>query len=266
MMRQICKRILTTLLVPAIIVWGAAGFWPDSEANAATTSTVTTIVTDPLSGIAIAGYDPVSYFTETEPLSGRPEFEFIWGGVPWYFASAANRDVFMRSPEIYAPMFGGYGVMGLARGYLSEGNPRIYAVLQNRLFLFYSTGNRDAFLLSQRQAYQLAVKNWEFLSLELAKDQGPMTPDSILPEHPLDIPEGAPQDTTAADGMAPAEGDAATQSDGHGAPDAGQPAAGDGHGAAPMEAAPAAGDGHGAAPAESSHGAAPAHEAAPSGH
>ena len=129
----------------------------------------TGIVTDPLSGVALYGYDPVSYFTETEPMVGRPEFEYEWGGVSWLFANAANRDVFARNPDVYAPQFGGYGLMALSRGYLSEGNPRIYAILAGRLFLFYSTGNRDAFMLSQRAAYQNAVINWKRLSADLVK-------------------------------------------------------------------------------------------------
>lgn len=119
---------------------------------------------DPLSGAALEGYDPVSYFTGTTPLPGRPEFEYYWSGVPWYFATAANRDAFIHAPDTYAPMFGGYATMSLARGFLSVGNPRIYVVLAGRLFLFYSSGNRDAFLISPRTAYQKAEENWTVLS------------------------------------------------------------------------------------------------------
>lgn len=139
------------------------------SAQVGAVGTATGIVTDPLSGVALYGYDPVSYFTEDVPLHGRPEFEHEWGGVVWMFASAANRDVFLRHPEVYAPQFGGYGLMALSRGYLSEGNPRIYAILAGRLFLFYSTSNREAFLLSQRAAYRDAAMNWKRLSPNLVK-------------------------------------------------------------------------------------------------
>lgn len=118
------------------------------------------IAVDPLTGVALDGYDAVSYFTEGEPLLGRPEYEHYHEGVPWYFASQANRDVFIRSPESFTPMFGGYGAMSLSRGFLSEGNPRIYSVLANRLFVFYSSGNREAFLLAPRPAFVKAQENW----------------------------------------------------------------------------------------------------------
>lgn len=132
-------------------------------------STTTGIVTDPLTGIALFGYDAISYFTEDAPLVGQPEYEAQWGGVSWLFANAANRDAFLHAPEVYAPQFGGYGLMALSRGYLSEGNPNIYAILGGRLFLFYSTSNRDAFMASQRSAYLEAVINWKRLSQDLIK-------------------------------------------------------------------------------------------------
>ena len=97
MMRQIGKQILTIAALAALS--SVAGV----VLPAAAASLVTDIVTDPLTGVAIDGYDPVSYFTETEPQQGKPDFEYDWGGVPWYFATAANRDVFMRAPDIYAP-------------------------------------------------------------------------------------------------------------------------------------------------------------------
>lgn len=135
-------------------------------AGALTLSLTTAYAVDPLTGAALEGYDAVSYFTESAPVAGRPEFEYYWSGVPWYFASAANRDVFMRSPETYVPVFGGYAAMSMARGYLSAGNPRIYSILAGKLFLFYSSGNKDAFLLSPRDAYQKAQDNWAVLSEE----------------------------------------------------------------------------------------------------
>jgi YHS domain-containing protein len=121
---------------------------------------------DPLSGAALEGYDAVSYFTEPAPVAGRPEFEYYWADVPWYFATEANRDVFIRSPETYVPMFGGYATMSMARGFLSSGNPRIYTVLAGRLFLFYSSGNKEAFLLSPRDGFLKAQEHWTLLSIE----------------------------------------------------------------------------------------------------
>lgn len=161
MMRQICKQILT-MLGAGLLLAGFTG----TPAGAA--SLVTTIVSDPLTGVAIDGYDPVTYFTESEPQPGSPDNEYYWGGVPWYFVSEANRDVFMRAPEVYAPQFGGHCAMSLSRGYLSDGKPRFYAIEKMKLYLFYSAANREAFLISRDEAIVNAALNWPELAKELS--------------------------------------------------------------------------------------------------
>ncbi|MEQ1769746.1 MAG: YHS domain-containing (seleno)protein [Devosia sp.] len=140
-------------------------------------SLVDAIVTDPLSGVAIDGYDPVSYFIGSEPQLGKPDFEYYWSGVPWYFTNAANRDIFMRMPEAYAPQYGGHCLISLSRGYLSEGKPRLYAIEALKLYFFYSSANRDAFLMSRAEALQTAAANWPKLRGDLS-GPGSETPAS----------------------------------------------------------------------------------------
>jgi hypothetical protein len=164
MMKQTSKQILTMLafVLPLLgMAWQAV-------VPVRAQSVVTLIVTNPLTGVAIYGMDPVSYFTEPEPLLGRADFEYVWQNVPWHFATAANRDVFKGSPEIYAPQFGGHGTMGMARGYVSDSNPAIYAVFKQRLYLFYSAANREAFLLAPDAAAIEAETNWAVLSKDLS--------------------------------------------------------------------------------------------------
>jgi YHS domain-containing protein len=157
MMRQIRKQTLTIAVLAAAVL---AGMGAAQAAGAPAPG----IVTDPLTGVALDGIDPVSYFTEPQPLPGKPDYEYDWQGVPWYFANAANRDVFMRSPATYAPQFGGHAAMSLARGFLSDGNPQIYLVVQQRLYLFYSIGNREAFQLSPAAAITGARAQWAAFS------------------------------------------------------------------------------------------------------
>ena len=61
-----------------------------------------------LFGVAIKGYDAVAYFTENRAVKGRSEFSHKWNDARWYFASAANRDLFAADPERFAPQYGGY--------------------------------------------------------------------------------------------------------------------------------------------------------------
>lgn len=131
-------------------------------------SVVTEIVANPLTGIAINGMDPVSYFTEPAPLKGEPTHEFYWKGVAWHFASEANAEIFRLSPEIYSPQYGGHGAMSMARGFISDSDPLIYTVFKQRLYLFYSAGNREAFLQSPDAAAITGAEHWVTLSKSLS--------------------------------------------------------------------------------------------------
>ncbi|HMN50507.1 MAG TPA: hypothetical protein PKB01_00410, partial [Xanthobacteraceae bacterium] len=49
-------------------------------------STTEMIVSDPRSGTALYGIDPVSYFIEGKPQEGRDDYELRFGGLVWRFA------------------------------------------------------------------------------------------------------------------------------------------------------------------------------------
>jgi hypothetical protein len=183
MMRQIGKQILT------IAMWVSLAFAANAD------SLVSLIVTDPLTGVAMDGYDAVSYFTESDPQPGKPDYEYVWQGVPWYFESAANRDVFMRSPEIYAPQYGGHCLMSLSRGYLSDGKPRLYVIDALKLYFFYSTANRDAYMLSRPEALKAAEANWP--KLEAGLIGAPEAASASTPSTTSSEPAIAPADAGA---------------------------------------------------------------------
>jgi histidine phosphotransferase ChpT len=67
----------------------------------------------------------------------------------------------------------GYCEMSLARGYLSDGKPKIYAISKMKLYLFYSAANREAFLLAKDAAVS-----------EAAAKLGPAQGDLVGPPHP----------------------------------------------------------------------------------
>lgn len=167
-MRQKCKQILT---ITAVL--GAVALLISPSAVVAQ-GLVETVVTNPLTGVAIDGFDPVSYFVDGAPRQGSPEYAHEWQGVTWYFSSAANRDVFLRHPEIYAPQYGGHCAMSMARGYLSDGNPRLYAVSGVKLYMFYSVANREAFFQSVKSSVAAAETEWKLLSPKLVGPQAPI--------------------------------------------------------------------------------------------
>lgn len=117
---------------------------------------------DKLSGVALYGFDPVSYFLGEAPKPGLPEHEIVWSGVAWRFASAANRAAFLRDPETYAPRFGGYDATAVAQGLTVRANPWLSVVRPDGLYLFRSDHGRARFVADRNLAGK-AEERWTSL-------------------------------------------------------------------------------------------------------
>jgi hypothetical protein len=127
------------------------------------------VVADRYTGLAIGGFDPVSYFTDAHPLVGRPGFEVSEAGAVWRFRNEGNRAFFIAHPEIYGPQFGGHDPTDAARGVAVAGNPRVWLILGQRLFLFGRTESRDAFAADPSRVMREATQRWPGLQQTLAR-------------------------------------------------------------------------------------------------
>jgi len=123
---------------------------------------------DASNGLALDGYDPVSYFVAGEPRPGLRRFEVSWAGVVWRFASVGNRDAFIRAPEVYAPRFGGHGALAVSRGYPAQASPLYWVVHKDRLYLFFSPVNRLAWLEDPDRPIADAERKWTRLRKQIA--------------------------------------------------------------------------------------------------
>ena len=96
-------------------------------------------------GLAIGGYDPVAFFTDGKPVPGSPISNCHYGGAVWRFRNVGNRAAFAAQPDVYMPQFGGYDPVGVARGVAVAGNPDVWLISGERLFLFYDRAGCDNF-------------------------------------------------------------------------------------------------------------------------
>jgi YHS domain-containing protein len=127
------------------------------------------VVTDRTSGIAIEGFDPVSYFVDGRPRRGSPRFEATWQGVTWRFVNEGNREAFRAHPELYAPRLGGHAVVPVARGDTAEGDPTLWTIHNGRLYFFYGSGDFHAFRFDPEGFARRAELNWPRLDRELPR-------------------------------------------------------------------------------------------------
>ncbi len=84
-------------------------------------------------GVAIRGYDPVSYF-KGQGQQGQPTFASKYDGVTYYFSSAENKATFDAKPAAYVPQYGGYCALGTAYGGKFRTDPSTGKVVDGKLY------------------------------------------------------------------------------------------------------------------------------------
>ena len=110
--------------------------------------------------LAIKGYDPVAYFTDSRPVMGKPDFAFDWQGVRYQFASAAHRDLFAANPGRYAPQYAGYCALGIANSIKAEVDPTQWSIADGKLYLNYDRSATEMMRKDFAGTVKQADENW----------------------------------------------------------------------------------------------------------
>ncbi len=86
-------------------------------------------------GLAVHGYDVVSYFTAGEPALGYARHSTVYQEATYRFANAENLKRFKKDPASYAPQFGGYCAFGVSVGKKFVGDPEVWRIVDGKLYL-----------------------------------------------------------------------------------------------------------------------------------
>ncbi|HEX4375287.1 MAG TPA: YHS domain-containing (seleno)protein [Puia sp.] len=90
-------------------------------------------------GLAIDGYDPVSYFLLTKPVKGKKDLSITENGITYLFSSRQNEETFRKNPSKYEPQFGGWCAYAMgSNGTKVEVDVDTYKILDGKLYLFYN--------------------------------------------------------------------------------------------------------------------------------
>ena len=120
-------------------------------------------------GVAVEGYDVVSYFTENKPMKGRADHAAVYNGAIYHFASEAHREEFEKHPARYAPEYGGYCGYAASIDKLAPVDPEVWQVQDGRLILQYSSKTHRKFNVDLRMSIEQADRNWPGLVEENSK-------------------------------------------------------------------------------------------------
>ena len=85
--------------------------------------------------VAVKGYDPVAYFTDSMPVLGNPSISTDYQGVVYRFASEQHKQAFLAMPASYVPQYGGFCAFAISRGQIADIDPAEWAVQDGHLYL-----------------------------------------------------------------------------------------------------------------------------------
>lgn len=110
---------------------------------------------------AVGGYDVVSYQTGKRPLRGNGHYVAVHDGATYLFSSQENLDTFKNDPDRYVPAYGGYCAFGVSVGKKFVGDPEVWRVVDNRLYLNLDANIQDDWLKDVPGRIKTADRNWK---------------------------------------------------------------------------------------------------------
>lgn len=115
--------------------------------------------------VAIQGYDPVSYFKQNKAMKGKKEIFATYDGVIYQFSSAANKEIFSKSPASFEPQYGGWCAYAMgSAGEKVEINPETFKIIDGKLYLFYNAYFNNTLKSWNKEETSLKAKadvNWK---------------------------------------------------------------------------------------------------------
>ncbi len=129
-------------------------------------------------GLALEGYDPVSYFSENAPKKGDPKIEGTYNGALYHFVSQEHRAVFEADPSKYAPAYGGFCGYAASIGRVRPANPLVWSIVDGQLVVQQTQGAADLWMKDVPGNKARADKLWPRLVEAKAAKKNPI--DSLL--------------------------------------------------------------------------------------
>jgi YHS domain-containing protein len=115
-------------------------------------------------GIAIQGYDPVSYVSINKATKGKSTISANYQGVVYHFSSEANRKQFLSNPSKYEPQYGGWCAFAMGDyGKKVEVDPETFKIIEDKLYLYYNAyfnNTLKSWNKDEKNLKAKADKNW----------------------------------------------------------------------------------------------------------
>lgn len=111
-------------------------------------------------GIAIKGYDPVAFFTDSKAVKGSEVLTYKWKEATWLFSTEENLAAFKENPEKYAPQYGGYCAYGTAQSHKAPTETDTWTIVNGKLYFNYNANVKKEWIKQQDTLIKKADTNW----------------------------------------------------------------------------------------------------------
>jgi YHS domain-containing protein len=148
--------------------------WPELVKSSAATKTAAegaagrAVNVSGASRVALSGFDPVAFFTDSKAMNGSPFISAEHQGATYFFASEAHKQLFAAHPERYLPQFGGYCAYGVASNRLVPVDITTWQVRDGKLYLNLNPDVLKLFNADFDASTARAQKNWPDLAMKQA--------------------------------------------------------------------------------------------------
>jgi len=122
--------------------------------------TANTIVDGDDTRLGLKGHDPVAYFTDGKHMLGDANIKTDHDGVTYRFVNEEHKNLFGRSPDRYAPQYGGFCANGIVYGIPWGGDPDSWRIVNDRLFIFGGEGSRRYWSMDEKRNLDLGDQYW----------------------------------------------------------------------------------------------------------
>ena len=125
-------------------------------------------------GVALEGYDPISYFVDGRPVKGDSKIEATYEGALYHFVSQAHRETFEKDPSRYTPAYGGFCGYAASIGKVRPADPLLWSIVDGRLIVQHTKGAVALWGKDVPGNKAKADRNWPLLEEKKAGLQHPI--------------------------------------------------------------------------------------------
>ncbi len=119
-------------------------------------------------GLALEGYDPVSFVMDEKAEPGRIELSVEHAGAVYRFATAAHQQAFQKNPDRFLPQYGGFCAVSASMGKLEPVDLSTFSIVDGKLYLQRNAKAVAMWKKNPRRFIAGANKNWPKLEKAFA--------------------------------------------------------------------------------------------------